>query len=353
MSEAPVLEVRDLVKQFPARRGGGSGPVRAVDGVSFRVDGGSTLALVGESGCGKTTTARAILRLVPPDAGLVLFRGRDLAGLEGPELTAFRRRAQIVFQDPQGALNPRLSVGKALAEPLRVHGLLGEDGVSGRVLELLDRVGLGPEVLGRYPHELSGGQRQRVGIARALAVEPELLVLDEPVSSLDVSVQAQVMTLLARLQEQLGLTYLLIAHDLALVREVSDRVAVMYRGRIMEEGPTGAIFAGPLHPYTRLLLESRPRPASSPAPFPEAGSSGVDPAEPPLTEGRRAPRGPPDPGGVAPPVEAGSVGCPFYPRCAHPDRGAACIRRDPPLEAKERGRFAACIKVRGAVRTGG
>lgn len=253
----PLLEVRDLVKRWPPRGRGGKETV-AVDGVSLELRRGETLGLVGESGCGKTTLARAILRLVEPTSGTVVFDGVEVGSLGPRALRAFRRRAQIVFQDPYGSLNPRMSVGAALEEALAVHGLGGADR-RGAVVTLLERVGLGREHAARYPHELSGGQRQRVGIARALSVEPELLVLDEPVSALDVSVQAQVLNLLAELQEELGLTCLFVAHDLAVVRHVSDRVAVMRAGRIVETAPTGRLFADPADPHTRDLLEAIPR----------------------------------------------------------------------------------------------
>ncbi len=253
----PLLEVRDLVKRWPGRGRGGEG-VTAVDGVSFALRRGETLGLVGESGCGKTTLARAVLRLVEPTSGTVLFDGTELGALGTRELRAFRRRAQIVFQDPFGSLNPRMSVGAALLEALRVHGLGGSDPWS-RAAALLERVGLGAEHLRRHPHELSGGQRQRVGIARALSVEPELLVLDEPVSALDVSVQAQILNLLADLRAELRLTCLFVAHDLSVVRHVSDRVAVMRDGRIVETAPTARLFAEPGDPYTRALLDAIPR----------------------------------------------------------------------------------------------
>ena len=316
-----MLEVRGLTKRFPSRRGKGD-DVRAVDGVSFWLRPGETLGLVGESGCGKTTTGRAVLRLIEPSAGTILFRGQDVCAMDREALRAFRRRAQIMFQDPFGSLNPRLTVGGMLDEVLRVHRLAGDrDGRRRRIAELLERVGLRAEHADRYPHEFSGGQRQRLGIARALAVEPELLVLDEPVSALDVSVQAQVVNLLEDLQAELGLTYLIIAHDLALVEHVSDRVAVMYLGRIVETAPAAELYHSPRHPYTRALLSAIPRPDPSAA---RAGRIVL-------------------PGDVPSPVDP-PPGCPFHPRCPHPGKDVDCGRIVPPLEAKAPGHFAACIK---------
>ncbi|SVB79076.1 uncharacterized protein METZ01_LOCUS231930, partial [marine metagenome] len=257
-----LLEVRNLKQHFPVRRGAFGrivGQVRAVDGISFDLWRGETLGLVGESGCGKSTTARTVLRLLEATAGMVRFDGEDVGAMGDERLRAFRRRAQFVFQDPFGSLNPRLSVGAMLEEVLRVHGL-AKNNRRGRVVELLELVGLRPEHVDRYPHEFSGGQRQRLGIARALSVEPDFLVLDEPVSALDVSVQAQVVNLLYDLQQELGLTYLFIAHDLALVEHVSDRVAVMYLGQIVEVADAHDIYNEPRHPYTRALLSAVPRP---------------------------------------------------------------------------------------------
>jgi oligopeptide/dipeptide ABC transporter ATP-binding protein len=259
---APLLEAIDLVKHFPVGGGfgGRTGLVRAVDGVSFRLARGETLALVGESGCGKSTTARLVLRLIEPTDGEVIFEGREITGLQGAALRRLRRRMQIVFQDPFASLNPRMSVGAILEEPLLVHGIGSRTERRARVAELLSLVGLAGYHAARYPHEFSGGQRQRIGIARALAVEPALVVCDEPVSALDVSIQAQVVNLLKDLQARLGLSYLFIAHDLAVVKHMADRVAVMYLGRIVETAPTAALFAAPAHPYTRTLLAAIPRP---------------------------------------------------------------------------------------------
>ena len=259
----PVLEAEGLAKHYPIRRGllsRASGTVRAVDGVSFQVMPGETLALVGESGCGKSTTARLALRLIEPTSGTVRFEGQDITALHGAPLRALRRRMQIVFQDPFASLNPRMTVRDILEEPLIVHAIGDRTARQTRVAELLGLVGLAPYHAARYPHEFSGGQRQRIGIARALAVEPALVVLDEPVSALDVSIQAQVVNLLDDLQRRLGLSYLFIAHDLAVVKHVADRVAVMYLGRIVETGPKDQVFADPRHPYTRLLLSAIPRP---------------------------------------------------------------------------------------------
>ncbi len=324
-----LLEVRHLRKDYPGRRSGllgRRGTVRAVEDVSLELRAGETLGLVGESGCGKTTTGRAILRLVEPSGGEVRYRGQDVRAMDRKALRAHRRRVQMVFQDPYGSLNPRLRVGAALEEVLRVHGLGGDaPGRRRRVGELLEQVGLRPEHRDRFPHEFSGGQRQRVGIARALAVEPELLILDEPVSALDVSVRAQVTGLLRDLQGELGLAYLFIAHDLAVVEEVSHRVAVMYLGRIVESGPVDRVYRAPRHPYTRALL------------------SAVPVADPLARDGERILlRG--EPGAR---LDAGDGGCPFHPRCWWPERGPECLQKLPETGAweGEDGHRAACLKV--------
>jgi oligopeptide transport system ATP-binding protein len=265
MSE-PLLVVKDLTKHYAVRQGvfaHAVGAVRAVDGVSFEVPRGTTLSLVGESGSGKTTTGRAILRLIEPTSGSVRFKGREVTTLGKAELRALRREMQIIFQDPYGSLNPRITVYGILAEILKAHGLLPKAQHRDRVHELLELVGLPHSAADRYPHEFSGGQRQRIGIARALAVSPEFIVADEPVSALDVSIQAQILNLLQELQERLGLTYLFIGHNLGVVRHLSDQVAVMHRGKIVEMAPAAELFENPLHPYTRALLASVPVPDPS------------------------------------------------------------------------------------------
>ena len=280
MTAQSLLEVRDLHVHFPIRSGlfgRVAGHVKAVDGVSFHITRGETLGLVGESGSGKTTTGRAVLRMMEPTSGSILFDGRDVRTMGGDALRAFRRRAQIVFQDPFGSLNPRMTIGDALREVLRVHRLVHGRDVHRRVSELLELVGLRPEHAERYPHEFSGGQRQRIGIARALAVEPDFIVCDEPVSALDVSIQAQVLNLLQDLQQRLGIAYLFIAHDLAVVEHVSDRIAVMYLGRIVETAPAADLVAHPVHPYTQALLSAVP----VPIPLSRRGQVASRPPRPP------------------------------------------------------------------------
>jgi oligopeptide/dipeptide ABC transporter ATP-binding protein len=292
----PLLEVRDLVKDFVVRRSILGAPLallRAVDGVSFEIRHGETLALVGESGCGKSTVGRLVLRLIEPTSGSVTFGGRDLAALSAQELRAFRSRAQIIFQDPYASLNPRMTVGDTLSEPLRLHTDLSPSGRRDRVADLLATVGLKSEYARRYPHEFSGGQRQRIAIARALAASPQLIVCDEPVSALDVSIRSQVLNLLRDLQQRLGLAYIFISHDLAVVKHIADRVAVMYLGRIVETAPAERIFAAPRHPYTQALLSAIPVPAPLAA-----------------RDRRLLPGDPPTP--IAPPA-----GCHLHPRCPY------------------------------------
>ncbi len=313
----PLLKISGLVKHFPVRRGvfgRVSGAVRAVDGVDLTVQGGETLGIVGESGCGKSTLGRLAIRLIEPTAGSILFEGQDLLALSTPALRARRRAMQIIFQDPFSSLNPRMTVAQTLSEPLRLHGLhLGRE--AQRVERLLQLVGLAPEHGQRYPHEFSGGQRQRIGIARALAVEPRLIVCDEAVSALDVSVQAQVVNLLQDLQKQLGLACIFIAHDLSVVKHIATRIAVMYLGRIVEIGNKQALFSAPRHPYTQALLRA--------IPLPEPGARRMQPL---LTGDVPSPMSPPS-------------GCHFHTRCPHAQ--ALCTSTAPPLE-EQSGHSVAC-----------
>jgi oligopeptide transport system ATP-binding protein len=259
-----LLEVTDLVKHFPVKRGllfdREVDRVRAVDGVSFSVGRGETLGLVGESGSGKSTLCRAVLQLTKPTSGSVRFEGREIAGLSRREMRPLRREMQMIFQDPYASLNPRKRIGQIVGEPLRLQGVARGSELRGQVRELLDRVGLSPEHYDRFPHEFSGGQRQRIGIARALALRPKLIFADEPVSALDVSIRAQIVNLLDDLQDELGLTYVFVAHDIGVVRHVSDRIAVMHDGKIVEEGPADRVCEQPRDPYTRTLLAAVPVP---------------------------------------------------------------------------------------------
>ncbi|MFD7170079.1 ABC transporter ATP-binding protein [Streptomyces violascens] len=288
----PLLSVRELRMHFPGR-GSRSAPVRAVDGVSFDVAAGETLGLVGESGCGKSTTGRMIVRLLEPTSGTIAYEGRDISRLNRRELRPVRKDLQMVFQDPHSSLNPRQTVARVIADPLLAHGS-SESAARARAVELMDLVGLIPEHIDRYPHEFSGGQAQRIGIARALALDPKLVVADEPVSALDVSVQAQIVNLMERLQKELGLAYLFIAHDLSVVKRVCDRVAVMYLGRVVEIGAKERVYAAPAHPYTQALLSAVPLP---------------DPAAERARERITLLGDPPSPASPPP-------GCAFHPRCA-------------------------------------
>ena len=320
--DAPILEVRKLVKHFPVRRGvfrRTVAQVHAVDDVSFDIRPGETLSLVGESGSGKTTTGRCVLRLVEPTSGEVRFEGQDILGLDPGSLRKLRRKTQVIFQDPYSSLNPRMKVGSIVAEPLVIHRVGTRQERAERTAELLAMVGLDPQVRSRYPHEFSGGQRQRIGIARALALNPRFIVADEPVSSLDVSIQAQILNLLVDLQEKLNLSYLFIAHDLRIVEHISDRVAVMYLGKLVEVAPTAELYRSPQHPYTQALL------ASVPEPDPQKTKSV------PLAQGD-----PPTP--LYPPS-----GCRFHPRC--PVAVERCRSEEPPLVDIGGGHLAACHLV--------
>jgi oligopeptide/dipeptide ABC transporter ATP-binding protein len=319
----PLLSVRRLTKHFPVKTGlfgRASGQVRAVDGVSLDVGHGETLGVVGESGCGKTTLGRTILRLVEPSSGDIRFDGVDVRALQGRALRAMRRNMQIIFQDPFSSLNPRMTIGATVREGLTVHKLAEGAAAEQRVRQLLEEVGLRGEYASKYPHEFSGGQRQRVGIARALAVEPKFIVCDEPVSALDVSVQAQVINLLRDLQRDRGLAYLFIAHDLSVIEHMANRVAVMYLGRIVEFAAAGNLYREPLMPYTQALLSAVPVPD-------------------PVTKRQRIVLA----GDVPSPANPPS-GCVFHPRCHHPARDAACAAIVPPLEEKAPGHWVACIK---------
>jgi oligopeptide/dipeptide ABC transporter ATP-binding protein len=321
----PLLELTDVKTHFPVREGlvfaRETGAVRAVDGVSLSVNRGDVLGLVGESGCGKSTLARTILRLVPLTAGTIILNGRNMGALTKRELRSIRPEAQMIFQDPYASLNPRMTVFDAIAEPMRVHKKAKRRDLAKRVADLMETVGLAPRFMRKYPHEFSGGQRQRIAIARTLALEPELIIADEPVSALDVSVQAQILNLIAELCRTRGLTLIFITHDLAVVRHIAQRIAVMYLGRIVEEGAAELVLNGPLHPYTQALL------SAVPVPDPQAER----------TRRRVLLKGDP-PSPMNPPT-----GCPFHPRC--PIAGPDCATTVPPLEEKFTAHRAACIKV--------
>jgi oligopeptide/dipeptide ABC transporter ATP-binding protein len=321
-TEAPLIEVRNLVKHFPITRGiiiqHKIGAVKAVDGVSFDVKRGETLGIVGETGCGKSTTAKLIVRLMNPTSGQILFDGEDVSQRKGDGLKALHREMQMIFQDPYSSLNPRKTVGSIIAEPFAIHGLLTDKRERrSRVEELMDRVGLNPEHYNRHPHEFSGGQRQRIGVARAIALEPKVLVADEPVSALDVSIQAQVLNLLSRLQRELGLTLIFIAHDLSVVRHMCDRVAVMYLGKVVELASNDSLYGFPRHPYTGALL------------------SAVPVADPSSGRGKRQLLTGDVPSPANPPAA-----CRFHTRC--PKAQELCAREEPPLEDKGGGSIAAC-----------
>jgi oligopeptide/dipeptide ABC transporter ATP-binding protein len=328
MTAPALLSVRDLTKHYEPRRtllGAPEPPVQAVNAVSLEIGQGETLGLVGESGCGKTTLGRCILRLTEPMSGAVAFDGRDVLALGREEMRQLRREMQLVFQDPFASLDPRMTVRAIVREGLTIHRIASGAAADARVDALLDEVGLSADAASRYPHEFSGGQRQRIGIARALAVDPRFIVCDEPVSALDVSVQAQVINLLRDLQERRGLAYLFIAHDLAVVERIAHRVAVMYLGRIVELASVGTLFSAPKMPYTRALLSSVPVPDPS---FKRRHAV--------LTGDVPSPARPP-------------AGCAFHPRCPHPAKDAQCSTSAPALEEKSPGHWVACHKVPAAV----
>ncbi len=316
-----LLEVDNLKTYFPIKKGllrRTAGYVKAVDGISFGIKKGQTLGLVGESGCGKTTVARSIVRLVPATQGSVIFNQMDILSADKAKLRKLRRQISLIFQDPFGSLNPRMTIGNTVGEPIKVQTRVSKSELTDRVAILLSKVGLSPDHINRYPHEFSGGQRQRIGVARALALEPKLVICDEPVSALDVSIQSQILNLLKDLQEDFGLTYLFIAHDLAVVEFFCDIVAVMYMGKIVERAASQDLYQNPLHPYTRALMSAIPQ------------------VEPSL-RGRRTTFGGEVPSALNPPT-----GCAFGPRC--PQRQGDCLKKMPPLKERSdnKGHFVAC-----------
>lgn len=318
--DTPLIEVENLKKHYPVRSGLWGrvrASVKAVDGVSLKIMEGETLGVVGESGCGKTTLGRLLLRLVEATEGRVVYQGRDVLNVGNRQMRELRRSMQIIFQDPYSSLNPRMTVGGIIGEALKIHELVPPERIDARVAELMEQVGLQPSYARRYPHEFSGGQRQRIGIARALAVEPKFIVADEPVSALDVSIQAQIINLLQDLQRDLGLTYLFIAHDLSVVRHISDRIAVMYLGRIVELADRDELYAHPSHPYTKALLSA--------VPVPEPGAS----TQRVVLEGDV-----PNPASVP-------SGCPFHPRC--PEKRDRCTQTVPQLVDLGNGHQTACL----------
>ncbi len=321
----PILSIKGLEKFFPVRgrrrSRGSKAMIKAVNGVDLFIHKGETLGLVGESGCGKTTVGRLILRLIEPTKGAVFFREQDISNLLGSELLAYRRQVQIIFQDPFSSLNPRMCIGNAISEPLISHRLMGKEKAREKAIELLSFMGLSEQYYYRYPHEFSGGQRQRIGIARALALQPKLIVADEPVSALDVSIQAQVINLMEEIRDKFGITYLFISHDLGVVRHISDRVAVMYLGKIVELAETEALFENPIHPYTGALL------------------SAVPVAHPRLRKERLLLRG-----DVPSPLNSPS-GCSFHPRC--PRKIDQCEREIPQVEETVPHHFVACHLTNG------
>jgi peptide/nickel transport system ATP-binding protein len=317
--KTPLLETKALRKYFPVQSSafGKSQVLKAVDGVDLRLDAGETMGLAGESGCGKSTVARLLMGLIPPSEGIIHFQGRAISELNREELFSFRKDVQMIFQDPFSSLNPRMRVGEIIGEPLAIHGLAGRAERRNRILQLMGKVGLSEEQFSRYPHEFSGGQRQRIGIARALAVSPRLIIADEPVSALDLSIQAQIINLLQDLKKEFSLSFLFIAHDLSVVRHVSDRIAIMYLGKIVEVGAGEAVFSRFLHPYTEALLSAIPQVR------PEAGKKRI------ILRGDL-------PSPLAPPG-----GCPFHTRCPYVEP-PLCTEVPPPLEEKEPGHSAAC-----------